>query len=157
MSDLLTITGLAEVVLNVNDLDVSVDFYCKILGFKIHSSVSLENSTPDPNGKPTIVFLTVRELDTPLGDGGHPQLLALIDFRRHVFTRTRMTALSFSQSPLNHVAFEVLPGTLDAHADRLASFQIEIKRMEFPALNASALFFSDPDGNTLEFIANSRG
>lgn len=155
MNDHLKITGLAEVVLNVTDLNRSVDFYQTIMGFQLHSSVSLEEITPDPDGKPTIVFLTIRELDTPLGGGGHPQLLALIDYRRHVFTRMRMFTLDISQSPLNHIAFEVSPGSLDAHADRLTACGIKTTRMDFSSLNASAIFFSDPDGNTLEFIANS--
>ncbi len=156
MNDLLRITGLAEVVLNVADLNRSVDFYRKVMGFQLHSSVSLEGATADPDGDPTIVFLTIRELDTPLGGGGHPQLLVLIDYRRHIFTRNRMSALNASQSPLNHIAFEVSPGSLDSHADRLAAFGIDTSRMDFPSLNASAVFFSDPDGNTLELIANSR-
>jgi catechol 2,3-dioxygenase-like lactoylglutathione lyase family enzyme len=155
MNDHFKITGLAEVVLNVTDLNRSVDFYQTLMGFQLHSSVSLEETTPAPEGDPTIVFLTIRELDTPLGDGGHPQLLALIDYRRHVFTRRRMFALNISQSPLNHIAFEVSPSSLDAHAERLAACGIETTRMDFPSLNASAIYFSDPDGNTLELIANS--
>lgn len=157
MFDHQTIIGLAEVVLNVTDLNRSVDFYRKIMNFQLHSAVSLEDTTPDPDGSPTIVFLTIRDLDTPLGSGGHPQLFALVDYRRHIFTRNRMLALDVSQSPLNHIAFEVAPGSLDAHADRLAAFGIATSRMEFPSLNASAIFFSDPDGNTLELIAHSSG
>jgi catechol 2,3-dioxygenase-like lactoylglutathione lyase family enzyme len=156
MDEHLKITGLAEVVLNVTDLGRSVDFYRVTMGFPVHSSVSLETMEPDPDGTPTIVFLTICDLDTPLGAGGHPQLLALIDYRRHVFTRARMMALSTSQSPLNHIAFEVRPDSLDHHAARLATLGIDTTRMAFPALNAAAIFFSDPDGNTLELIAHSR-
>ncbi len=144
MDEQLKITGLAEVVLNVADLDRSVDFYSTVLGFRVHSSVSLEEITPDPDGPPTIVFLTICETDTPLGVGGHPQLLALIDYRRHFFARARVTALNVAQSPLNHIAFEVPPGTLESHEDRLAAFGINTTRMTFPALRASAIFSRIP-------------
>ncbi len=156
MGDAMGILGLSEVVLNVSDLGRSVDFYSNVLNFRVHSSVSLEDTEPNPDGEPTIVFLTIRELDTPLGKGGHPQMLALIDYRRHVYTRGRQKSLDVSQTPLNHIAFEVLPGSLDAHATRLQTLGIATTRMDFPALNASAIFFSDPDGNTLELIAHKQ-
>jgi hypothetical protein len=43
---------------------------------------------PDPDGESTICFLTIKPLDTPLGQG-QPQLLALIDFNRHLFAKPR--------------------------------------------------------------------
>ena len=39
----------------------------------------------ESGGDPTIAFLTIRPLDTPLGRHGHPQLLALIDSARALF------------------------------------------------------------------------
>ena len=42
---------------------------------------------PDPEGEPTIAFLTIRETETPLGCNGHPELFVLIDYRRHVFAK----------------------------------------------------------------------
>lgn len=98
------ITGVSEVVLNVADLPKVRDFYVRVLGFPIHSEVSLETSVVDPNGDPTISFLTICETNTPLGRGGHPQLLALIDYRRHLHSRKRFVGHDVTQSTLNHLS-----------------------------------------------------
>ncbi len=37
-----------------------------------------------PDGELTVAFLTITDMDTPLGRHGHPQLLALIDYRRQL-------------------------------------------------------------------------
>jgi len=83
-----TIIAVAEIVLNVRDLPAMRDFYRTVLGFELLSEACHETGPePDAEGKPTIAFLTVQALDTPLGRHGHPQLLALIDFRRHIFAK----------------------------------------------------------------------
>ena len=78
------VTGVSELVLSVADLPQARDFYMQVLGFPLHSEFSMEDSVADPDGEPTITFLTICETDTPLGRGGHPQLLVLIDYQRHV-------------------------------------------------------------------------
>ena len=149
------ITGVSEVVLNVADLPKVRDFYVRVLGFPIHSEVSLETSVVDPNGDPTISFLTICETNTPLGRGGHPQLLALIDYRRHLHSRKRFVGHDVTQSTLNHLAFEVPPESFGIHAQRLRDLNIDLTFSEFPALNARAMFFKDPEGNTLELICHN--
>lgn len=149
-----SITGVAEFVLNVADLEKSRDFYRRILGFSLHSELSLETTIPNPAGKPTICFLTICETNTPLGHGGHPQLLVLIDYRRHVHARSRFSGHDATQSTLNHLAFEIPPSSFDAHAKRLRGFGIDLSFSEFPAMNARAMFFKDPDCNTIELICN---
>lgn len=148
------ITGVSEVVLNVADLPNVRDFYVRVLGFPIHSEVSLETSVVDPDGDPTISFLTICETNTPLSRGGHPQLLALIDYRRHVHARRRFVGHDVTQSTLNHLAFEVPPESFEIHAQRLRDLNIELTFSEFPALNARAMFFKDPEGNVLELICH---
>ena len=74
------VKGIVEVVVNVRDLAGMQRFYEETLGLTVHSAY--------PEDDPTIVFLTVRELDSPLGrDGAHPQLLALVDVARHAHAR----------------------------------------------------------------------
>ena len=82
------ITGVAEIVLSVKDLPGMRRFYEDVLGFPLLSQAAhTKGMVADPDGEPTIVFLTIRELETPLGRHGHPQLLVLIDYRRHVFAK----------------------------------------------------------------------
>ena len=83
------ITGVSEVVLSVADLPKMREFYRDVMGFRLHSELSMETAVVDPNGEPTITFLIICETDSPLSRGGHPQLLALIDYRRHVHAKKR--------------------------------------------------------------------
>ncbi len=124
------------------------------LGFPLHSELSMEASVADPNGEPTISFLTICETDTPLGRGGHPQLLALIDYRRHVYARERFVGHDATQSTLNHLAFEVPQESFDDHAKRLGKLGVDLSFSDFPAMNARAMFFKDPEGNVLELICH---
>ena len=156
MRDTPPITGLSEVVLNVVDLPKMRDFYTRVMGFSMHSELSLETSEADPNGQPTISFLVIREVDTPLGKGGHPQLLVLIDYRRHVFAKSRFVGHDIARSTLNHLAFEIPPESFEEHVMRLQGLGLTLTFSEFPDLNARAMFFTDPEGNVLELICHVR-
>ena len=149
------ITGVSEVVLSVADLPKMRDFYMRILGFPLHSELSMEKLVPDPDGDPTITFLTICETDTPLGREGHPQLLAMIDYRRHIHARRRFTGHDVTQSTLNHLAFEIPAASFEEQAKRLTDVGIEITFSEFPGMNARAIFFKDPEGNVLELICHA--
>ena len=149
------ITGVSEVVLSVADLPSMREFYSHVMGFRLHSEVSMETSIPDPDGEPTITFLTICKTDTPLGRGGHPQMLALIDYRRHVLATERLIGHDVTRSTLNHLAFEIPPESFDEHSRRLKELGIDLSFSDFPALNARAMFFKDPEGNVLELICHS--
>ncbi len=156
MSTKPTITGVAEIVLNVRDLPTMREFYRTVLGFELLSEACFETGPePDANGDPTIAFLTFKQLDTPLGRHGHPQLLALIDFRRHIFAKGVFTGHDPAQSTLNHLAFEIPPETYEAHKQRLEGFGLSPREVKFPAMAARALFFNDPERNVLELICHS--
>ena len=114
----------------------------------------MEAETPDPEGEATISFLTVCDLDTPLGRGGHPQMLVLIDHARHVFARGRLVGHDVSRSTLNHLAFEIPSSAYDGYVGHLRTHGLTLAFSEFPALNARAMFFRDPEGNTLELICH---
>jgi len=148
------ITGVSEVVLSVANLPEMRDFYMRVMGFSLHSELSMETAVADPDGEPTITFLTICETDTPLGRGGHPQLLALIDYRRHVHAKKRLVGHDVTQSTLNHLAFEIPPESFDDHAKRLDELGIDVSFSEFPTMNARAMFFKDPEGNVLELICH---
>ena len=152
------ITGVAEIVLSVRDLPRMRQFYEEVLGFALLSQACHENGMqPDADGEPTIAFLTIAELDTPLGRHGHPQLLALIDYQRHVFAKRQFDGHEQSKSTLNHLAFEIPPARYEAERDRLEALGLQPRSMQFPAMSAHALFFHDPEGNELELICHNPG
>ena len=149
------ITGVAEIVLSVRDLPRMRDFYEEVLGFGLQSEAChTKGLDPDPEGEPTISFLVIRDLETPLGRGGHPQLLVLIDYRRHVFAKTRFDGHDVRQSTLNHLAFEIAPESYEAERQRLSELGLGPRETRFPSVNARALFFEDPEGNVLELICH---
>ena len=151
-----TIIGVAEIVLNVGDLPRMRDFYRMVLGFELLNEACHETGPePDAEGKPTIAFLTIRQLDTPLGRHGHPQLLALIDFRRHFFAKGSFVGHEPTRSTLNHLAFEIPPESYEAHKQRLETFGLSPLEVKFPAMAARALFFNDPERNELELICHA--
>ena len=142
-------------MLNVRDLPRMRQFYEQVLGFPLWSQACHEHGPePDPEGEPTIAFLTIAELETPLGRHGHPLLLALIDYRRHVFSRDRFDGHQQSTSTLNHLAFEIRPDRYAAERRRLETLGLEPRVVTFPGVRARALFFHDPEGNQLELICH---
>jgi catechol 2,3-dioxygenase-like lactoylglutathione lyase family enzyme len=156
MTTTIAIVGIAEIVLNVRDLPKMRDFYQEVLGFKLLSEACHENGPePDPDGEPTITFLTIQQTDTPLGRHGHPQLLALIDFQRHVFAKGRFDRHEPRRSTLNHLAFEIPPESYEAAKDRLETLGLGPSPVAFPAMAARALFFNDPEQNVLELICHA--
>lgn len=154
MADVPPISGVAEIVLSVADLPAMRDFYSQVLGFPVHSEASMEGEQHDPDGDATITFLTIQNLDSPLGRL-HPQMLVLIDYRRHVFAKTRLLGHDVQRSTLNHLAFEIPSESYSDHFERLNRLNLEPVETEFPASNARAMFFKDPEGNALEFICSA--
>ena len=132
----LHVMHIAEVGLSVTDLPRAVTFYQGILGLEIVRAY------------PTIVFLKVGELDSPLGRGGHPQLLVLFD---------RQVQLDIALTTLDHVAFEIPLEQFQAERERLQQLGLEVSeriwRGEYAWLGARSLFIDDPDGNNVELIA----
>lgn len=128
---------LAEVGLRVTDLPRAVTFYQEVLGVEIVRAY------------PTIVFLKVGELDSPLGRGGHPQLLVLFD---------RKVKLDIALTTLDHLAFEISLEQYPTERERLQQMGLELTERiwqgEYAWLRARSLFFDDPDGNTIELIAH---
>lgn len=150
------VIGIAEIALNVRDLARMRQFYQDILGFKLLSQACYESGpNPDPDGEPTIAFLVIRQVDTPLGSHGQSQLLALIDFQRHVFVKGRFDGHDHKRSTLNHLAFEILPQSYETEKARLEMLGISPRCVLFPEMSARSLFFADPEENVLELICHA--
>jgi len=128
---------IAELGLRVTDLPRAVAFYQEVLGLEIVRAY------------PTIVFLKVGELDSPLGRGGHPQLLVLFD---------RRVKLDIALTTVDHFAFEISLEQYPTERQRLQQTGLELTeriwRGEYAWLQARSVFFDDPDGNTIELIAH---
>jgi catechol 2,3-dioxygenase len=128
---------IAELGLRVTDLPRAVAFYQEVLGLEIIRSY------------PTIVFLKVGDLDSSLGRGGHPQLLVLFD---------REVKLDIALTTVDHFAFEISLEQYPTERERLQQMGLELTERiwqgEYAWLRARSLFFDDPDGNTIEFIAH---
>ncbi len=156
MTDPPPILGPAEIVLSVRDLPAMREFYRDVLGFPVFGEAShTTGAAPDPDGAPTICFLTITSSDTPLGRSGrHPCLLVLIDYERHVFAKSRFAGHDVTRSTLNHLAFEIPIDAFETHAARLRGLGLDVAFSVFPAMSARAMFFSDPEGNRLELIAH---
>ena len=138
------IRGVAEIVINVRDISGMTHFYRETLGFAFHSQF--------PETEPTIVFLTIAALDSPVGRGGHPQLFALLDPRRHTFTADAYVGLDSRRSPLNHLAFEIDSAAFTSEVQRLEALGLAVRVFDFPHLQAKGLFFNDPESNLIELI-----
>ncbi len=142
-----SIKGVAEIVINVRDIAGLRRFYEESLGLTLHSQF--------PESEPTIVFLTVVDLDSPLGRGGHPQLFALVDPERHI--PDRYVGIDNQKSSLNHLAFEIDEANYESEQQRLKGLGLEIQTTEFPHMRAKAIFFNDPEGNLIELICHDSG
>jgi catechol-2,3-dioxygenase len=71
------IIGIAEIVLNVRDLPRMRVFYQEVLGLKLLSQACYESGPePDPDGEPTIAFLTIQQADT--GGSRHQRILSVL-------------------------------------------------------------------------------
>ena len=136
----LRVMHIAEVGLRVKDLARMTAFYQEVLDLEIVRAY------------PRHTFLKAGELDSPLGRGGHPQLLVLFD---------REVRVDINLTTLDHLAFEIPLEQYDVQRTRLQAMNVElVERVwsgEYAWLRARSLFFDDPEGNTIELIAHDSG
>lgn len=129
---------IAEVGLRVRDLARMTAFYQEVLGLEIVRAY------------PKHVFLKIGELDSPLGHAGHPQLLVLFDREVHPEIET---------PTLDHLAFEISLREYENERAHLQGLGLELVERkwsgEYAWLRARSLFFDDPEGNRIEFIAHA--
>lgn len=126
------VTGIAEIVLWVNDLDASLRFYRDLLGFQTISPPNLRNT-----------FLKLAD-----GADGVPQLVVLVP--RDV----PQTGFDLAQQ-LHHMAFTVPPTAFDAQREALAAAGYEPRPGTHPVLASRTMYVDDPDGNEVEFICQA--
>lgn len=128
------VSGLAEIVLWVRDMEAALHFYRDLLGLDVISPPALANK-----------FLRAGE-----GGSGVPAMIVLIPHpdRSNVFPRAK------AKRVLHHLAFRVEPSAYDDLHRRLGAAGIEVRSGVHPVLKGVRTFYADdPEGNECEFIA----
>ncbi len=135
-----SVRGLGEIALRVDDLDRMQAFYKDVVGLELMDR--FENA----------VFFRIAD-----GFAGHTQILALFDRAaapiRPGFFPSTFRGVAQSGSSLDHLAFEIDLSNIEVEQRRLESLGVEIRTVEFAWVHWRSLFFRDPEGNTVEFVA----
>ena len=121
------IKGIAEIVLNVHDVEKSLAFYRDILGL-------------EEMGRPGPVFLQAGDPAVSV-----PQMVVLVPLPpgSEVFAAPRT---------LHHLALELAPEDFDAQQTKLTQLGFEIRIGQHPVIPSRTMYVDDPDGNEVEFI-----
>ncbi|HEY5730890.1 MAG TPA: VOC family protein [Anaerolineales bacterium] len=123
------VKGLGEVSIQVRDLDAMQKFYKEVVGLEVLRRDDDER----------FVFFKVAE-----GYGGHTQNLALFE---------ASNTLSPQESPLHHIALNVALEDFETEKMRLEGLGLKINATVHEWLHVRSLYFYDPEGNHLEFVA----
>lgn len=121
------IKSLGELALRVNDLEKMRVFYEDVVGLEL-----LNDKIPGA------VFLKVADA-VP----GHPQFLALFD---------RSVEVGQKHTTIDHFAFLIDLAACSSEKERLEALGVAVFPKVFPEPKWRALFFYDPEGNTVEFV-----
>ena len=121
------IKGLAEIVLNVHNVEASLQFYHEVLGLEVI-------------GQPGPVFLRAGNPAVSI-----PQMLVLVPLPADAgqFDTPRT---------LHHLALELDPADFDAEEQRLKSLGYQLRYGQHPVVASRTMYVDDPDGNEVEFI-----
>ena len=130
-----SIRGLGEVNLWAKDIARMREFYVDVLGL-----------TPIHESKRHI-FLKVAD-----GYEGHPQVVALFNSR---FAGVRVKP-DITRTTLNHLAFEIPLAEFSHERRRLRRMGLDIDEELHREPHWRSLYFNDPEGNQIEFVAYDR-
>ncbi len=124
------IQGVAEIVLNVHDVEAALKFYQEVLGLEII-------------GRPGPVFLKAGDPAV-----GVPQMIVLVPLPPDATAFT-------SPRTLHHLALELDPADFETEEQRLKSLGYEIRYGQHPVIPSKTMYVDDPDGNEVEFICTA--
>ena len=130
------IKGLGEVSIRVQDLDSMRKFYEEVVGLQV---LRQEES---------YVFFKIAE-----GYGGHTQNLALFDASEVTFLENKSSQLSPEMSTLHHIALNIALEDYEPEKERLESLGLKVQAVDHEWIHVHSLYFSDPEGNLLEFVS----
>ena len=121
------VKGLGEVSIQVRDLDAMHKFYEEVVGLEV---LRRDES---------FVFFKIAE-----GYGGHTQNLALFE---------ASNTLNPQESTLHHIALNVALEDFESEKTRLEGLGLKIHATVHEWLHVRSMYFYDPEGNHLEFVA----
>jgi len=121
------VKGLGEVSIQVRDLDAMHKFYEEVVGLEV---LRRDES---------FVFFKIAE-----GYGGHSQNLALFE---------ASNTLNPQESTLHHIALNVALEDFESEKTRLEGLGLKIHATVHEWLHVRSMYFYDPEGNHLEFVA----
>jgi catechol 2,3-dioxygenase-like lactoylglutathione lyase family enzyme len=130
------IQALGEVAIRVRNLDAMQQFYQDVVGLEL-----LRRS-------PSFAFFTVAK-----GYGGHSQILALFDATNQDFLDPKSSELNPAGTTLHHIALNVALDDFEPEKLRLESLGLKVNATVHEWLHVRSVYFSDPEGNMLEFVA----
>jgi catechol-2,3-dioxygenase len=129
------IKGLGEVSIRVRNLDTMHKFYQEVVGLEV---LKREES---------FVFFKIAQ-----GYRGHTQNLALFDASDRMFLEAKSEQLSLDQSTLHHIALNIALEDFETEKRRLEGLGLKVNATVHEWLHVRSLYFSDPEGNLLEFV-----
>jgi catechol-2,3-dioxygenase len=131
--DMVTTTGVVEIVLMVQDVEKSRQFYAETLGLKVIS--------PDFGGP---VFLQAGE-----PSAGVPNQIVLVP---RPAGAPALPAEGWQRN-VHHLGLEIPSGSIEATTRELESRGLQVRTGEHPFLAVEAIYVDDPDGNEIELVA----
>ena len=134
------VKGLGEVSLRVRDLDVMDKFYAEVIGLEVLRREA------------SFVFFKIAE-----GYGGHSQVLALFDAVELGFIETKSPQVTPDTSTLHHIALNIALEDFETERIRLEDMGLRLEVVNHPWLHVRSMYFSDPEGNLLEFVSYDEG
>jgi len=128
------VKGLGEVSIRVRDLNAMHKFYEEVVGLE---ALRREEG---------FVFFKVAE-----GYGGHTQNLALFDTTN--LWEGKSPELSPEGTTLHHIALNIALEDFESEKMRLEGLGLKVNATVHEWLHVRSMYFSDPEGNSLEFVA----
>ena len=95
----------------------------------------------------SFVFFKIAE-----GYAGHSQNLALFDVSNRMFLENKSLELNSEQSTLHHIALNISLEDFESEKRRLEGLGLKVNATVHEWLHVRSLYFSDPEGNLLEFV-----
>lgn len=130
---MISIRGIAEIVLNVPDREAALRFYRDVFGLRVLS----------PPEQPGPVFLQAGP-----GQAGIPQMIVLAPLPAD--------APAFAPPrALHHLALEVAPEDFDGVQRRLHELGHATRSGRHPVIPSRTLYVDDPAGNEVEIICRA--
>jgi catechol 2,3-dioxygenase-like lactoylglutathione lyase family enzyme len=99
------------------------------------------------NRDESFVFFKIAE-----GYGGHTQNLALFEATNLSFLETKFPELSPEKTTLHHIALNIALEDYEPEKKRLEGLGVSVLATDHAWIHVRSLYFSDPDGNLLEFV-----